>query len=184
MSKIIQISPCEMMCEDSGVKHKHTSKNRHERRKMAALLKIRNAEMKAAADKLIELRKKKLPTVGISNIGMAAKVKKFGHLSLNRLTKNHSEHRKVLKPLYKAYQNDIGILKYIEAADRREEVRQEVKMNKVFDMFPETMLETIRAGTSKSTAVDKTHEENSTKSRELEREKWNWIGDSEDEEND
>ena len=90
----------------------------------------------------------------------------------------------MLKPLYKAYQNDIGILKYIEAADRREEVRQEAKMNKVFNMFPETMLETITAGTSKSTAVDKTHEENSTKSRELEREKWNWIGDSEDEEND
>ena len=76
MSKIIQISPCEMMCLDSGVKHKHTSKNRHERRKMAALLKIRNAVIKTAMKKLIVLRKK----FGISNIGLAAKVKKVGQL--------------------------------------------------------------------------------------------------------
>ena len=41
----------------------------------------------------------------------------------------------MLKPLYKAYQIAIGILKYIEAADRREEVRQEAKMNKVMHLI-------------------------------------------------
>ena len=78
MSKIIQISPCEMMCLDSGVKHKHTSKNRHERRKMAALLKIRNAEMKAAADKLIELRKKSFRRSTYLTLAWRPKLKSLG----------------------------------------------------------------------------------------------------------
>lgn len=43
---------------------------------MATLLKIRNAVIKTAMKKLIVLRKK----FGISNIGLAAKVKKVGQL--------------------------------------------------------------------------------------------------------
>ena len=56
-------------------------------------------------------------------------------------------------------------------------------MNKVFNMFPETMLETIRAATSTSKSIkSKSNGEDVTKIRELELKNWNWIGESDDEE--
>ena len=118
-NKQITVSACEMMCMESGTAHNSTTNNRHQRRKMAAILKIKNAEMQAAFNKIADLRKRKLPTVGISNVGLSQKAKRLGHLTIDRMTKNHSHNRKVLNPLYKSYQTDIGILKYLEGADRR-----------------------------------------------------------------
>ena len=112
--------------------HNSTTKARHERRKAAALGKLSKAhnqkekaeeenlkqlkldEIKQAEEKLSELRKRKLPTVGLSIIGLAAKKQRLGEL-ISEPAKTIT--RKALKPEYKRYKDSIAFENYLKDAD-------------------------------------------------------------------
>ena len=125
--------------------HSSTTKARHERRKAAALEKLSKAhnqkekaeeenlkqlkldEIKQAEEKLSELRKRKLPTVGLSIIGLAAKKQRLGEL-ISEPAKTIT--RKALKPEYKRYKDSIAIENYLKDADARQVIYFKNKNNK------------------------------------------------------
>lgn len=125
--------------------HSSTTKARHERRKAAALEKLSKAhnqkekaeeenlkqlkldEIKQAEGKLSELRKRKLPTVGLSIIGLAAKKQRLGEL-ISEPAKTIT--RKALKPEYKRYKDSIAIENYLKDADARQVIYLKNKKNK------------------------------------------------------
>jgi len=132
------------------VNNQHNLLNRHERRKAAAILLIeQNREIerikqeaimerkregerikleKEAEEKLAYLRKRKLPTVGLSIVGQAEKVKRLGLLVSE---KAKTVTRKALKPEYKMYKDSIAIEKYLAEADQRELIYKQKQLEKI-----------------------------------------------------
>ena len=97
----------------------------------AVLERKREAEKVAAEVRLAYLRKHKLPTVGLSIIGQAEKVKRLGLLVTERAK---TVTRKALKPEYKRYKDQEALNNYLKEADERDDIRTQKQAHNM-DIF-------------------------------------------------